>query len=74
VDAHGSEGDREYVQALHEHLDADERQELRLWLKASGLRLGRLQAALDRPARARGAGRSGRQNSFWQRILHPFGR
>lgn len=74
VDAHGSEGDREYVQDIHEHLDADERQELRLWLKASGLRLGRLQAALDRPARARGAGRRGRLNSFWQRILHPFGR
>lgn len=74
VEAHGSEGDREYVQDIHEYLDADERQELRLWLKASGLRLGRLQAALDRPARARGAGRGGRPNSFWQRILHPFGR
>lgn len=68
VAEHGSESDREYLEDIHEHLDADERRALGSFLKASPLRLARLQAALDRPAGA-GGGRAAGSRPFWSRIL-----
>lgn len=75
VAEHGSEQDREYVETLHEYLDPSLREPLGRWLKASALRFGRLQAALDAPARGvAGGGRAGNSNSFMQRIFRPFGK
>jgi hypothetical protein len=70
VDEHGSENDREYVEDIHKHLNADEKRELRMLLKASPLRLTRLQAALDVPASD--GDQTGRSHSFWGRILNFF--
>lgn len=75
VAAHGSVRDRNYVENLGEHLDQDERQALGRWLKASALRLERLQASLDAPARARSRGGSaGKPRSFLSRVLHRLGK
>lgn len=74
VAEHGSEQDRKHIEAIHEHLDPDERRELGRWLKASTLRFARLQAALDAPAHTRAGGSSaGKSRSFLRRIRHPFG-
>jgi hypothetical protein len=75
VAEHGSEPDREYVESIYQHLDPTQRQTLASWLKASQFRFDRLQAALDKPARARaGDGPNGKLHSFMHRILHPFGK
>lgn len=74
VAEHGSERDRKYVEDVYEHLDPRESQELGRWLKASGLRFARLQAALDAAARAHGRGkRAGKSRSLFSRLRHPFG-
>lgn len=75
VAEHGSAADKSYVEDLGEHLDSDERQALGRWLKSSSLRLERLQASLDAPARARPCGDSnGKSNSFFSRVLHRLGK
>lgn len=75
VAAHGSVRDRNYVENLGEHLDPDERQALGRWLKSSSLRLARLQASLDAPARARSRRDArGRSHSFLSRVLHRLGK
>jgi hypothetical protein len=75
VTEHGSEQDLVHVEALDEHLEGDERREFGLWLKASPLRLDRLRAALDKPARPRAGGRTGGgPRSFLRRLLHLPGR
>jgi hypothetical protein len=71
VAEHGSEGDREYIEDIHKHLDAEERRDLGGWLKSSPLRFARLQAALDMPAGADGDS-AGKSRSLWRRILHLF--
>ena len=65
---HGSQSDREYIENIHEHLGEEERRALWNFLKASPLRLGRLQAALDRPANA--GDHTVELRSFWRRMLH----
>jgi hypothetical protein len=71
VAEHGSEGDREYVEALHKHLDADERLALGGWLKASPLHFASLQVALDMPASTNGD-QAEKSRSLWRRFLHLF--
>jgi GTPase-associated protein 1, N-terminal domain type 2 len=73
VAAHGSKGDRKYVEDMYKHLDEDEQRALGDWLRASPFRFARLQTALDKPARVSADGdRAGRSRSLWCRILHPF--
>lgn len=75
VAEHGSKQDRKYVEHIHEYLDPAQRRELRSWLKASRLRLNRLQVALDKPVQARvGSSSRRKSHSFLRRILHPFGK
>lgn len=75
VAEHGSERDREYVESIYQHLDSTQRQKLGSWLKASRLRFDRLQAALDKPVRARtGDSPNGKLHSLLHRITHPFGK
>jgi len=71
VAVHGSEGDREYVEDIHKHLDADERLVLGGWLKASPLHFASLQAALDMPMSANGDPAE-KSRSLWRRFLHLF--
>jgi hypothetical protein len=74
VAEHGSGEDLDYVYTIAEHLNADERLTLSHWLKASAIRLDRLQLALDAPAhREVGGKRAGRHHSLLRRITHPFG-
>lgn len=71
VAEHGSEQDRVFVETLDEHLDAEERQALRGWLEASPLRLDRLRAALEKPARPPAGGHpGGGRRSLLRRLLH----
>lgn len=73
VAEHGGEGDREYVEDIYKHLDEDEQRALGDWLRASPLRFARLQAALDKSARASAdGGLGGGSRPLWRRILHPF--
>ncbi len=75
VAEHGSGEDLEYVYTIAEHLNADERLVLSRWLKASEIRLDRLQLALDAPPRKTAGGkRAGRHSSLLRRITHPFGK
>jgi hypothetical protein len=75
VAEHGSEPDREYVESIYQHLNPAQRQTLGSWLKASRLRLDRLQAALDKPVRARtGDSPNGKRHSFLHWLTRPFGK
>ncbi|HEY9282207.1 MAG TPA: hypothetical protein VIP46_02025 [Pyrinomonadaceae bacterium] len=74
VAEHGGEGDRKYLEDIHEHLDPDESQELGRWLRSSPLHFERLQAALDAAVHARASGNSdGKSRALLRRIRHPFG-
>jgi hypothetical protein len=75
VAEHGSGEDMDYVHTIAEHLSADELRALGRWLKASAIRLERLQVALDERARRRAGGdRAGNSHSLLRRITHLFGK